>query len=281
MITGAGGQLGTALLKVFSTKSVELFPQTHSQLDITDFKQVWEAVESYHPDVVINAAAFTNVDLCETQPSQAFRTNFLGQKNLTITSENVGAITVYISTDYIFDGEKNTPYREYDAPHPVNIYGESKWWGERATLEHTSRFLIVRTSYLYGQGGENFPSKILRKAKAGETLRLIHNQFFSPSYTLDIAEGISHLILNDCMGIFHLTNSGESTPFTFAEAILREFGVTARLEKVDYKSVRLPARRPQNSVLENFHWGLLRFPPLRPWQEALKDFTASLLPRIL
>ena len=274
LVTGAGGMLGQALREQLSLEH-EVVPLAQADLDVTDLGATCSVLGRAKPQVVIHAGAWTDVDGCERNPDRSWRVNALGSRNVAVACQDAGAACCYLSTDYVFDGEKPDPYTEFDRPNSISCYGASKLAGERYVQTLTARHWIVRSSWLFGPGGTNFVKTILTKARAGEALRVVDDQVGSPTYTHDLAGAIRHLIAGPCYGIWHLTNRGSCSWYDFAAAILEATGLGgARLEPITSKDLNRPAPRPRNSVLRNYCWELEGWPPLRPWSDALRDYLA-------
>jgi len=275
LITGAGGMLGQALRRALG-ESHEVVALSRPQLDVTDLAAVREALARWAPDIVIHAAAWTDVDGCQRDPDRAFRVNALGSRNVALGCQAVGAACCYISSDYVFDGTKVEPYTEFDRPNPISVYGVSKLAGERAVRALTPRHWIVRTAWLYGPGGRNFVRTLLARARDGEDLRVVDDQIGSPTYAPDLAQAIARLIREPRYGLWHLTNSQSCTWYDFAAAILENTGQTGvRLEPILSKDLDRPAPRPRNSALRNYCWEQEGWPPLRRWPDALRDYLAD------
>jgi dTDP-4-dehydrorhamnose reductase len=274
LLTGGTGMLGRALRENLGLEH-EVIPLAHADLDITDLEATRSALGRWKPQVVIHAGAWTDVDGCEQDPDRSWRVNALGSRNLAVACQETGAACCYLSTDYVFDGEKSGPYVEFDTPNPISCYGASKLAGERYVQALTPRHWIVRSSWLFGPGGKNFVKTILTKARAGEALRVVDDQVGSPTYTHDLARAISRLIGGPHYGVWHVTNSGSCSWYDFAAAILESTGLTGtRLEPITAKDLGRPAARPRNSVLRNYCWELEGWPPLRSWSDALRDYLA-------
>jgi len=272
MITGASGQLAYDLQRVLGS-DCRIFPLAKGDMDVTEQSSVNQWTERIGPDVVIHAAAYTRVDEAETNRDQAFRINALGTRNVAVAAQKCGAKLVYISTDYVFDGKKNTPYHEFDSPSPINVYGVSKLSGEEWVKSFHERFFIVRTSWLFGRKGINFVKKILANAEKQRVLKVTCNEIGSPTYAFDLAAFIAELIGTEKYGIYHAANEGQCSRFEFAQAILREAGMSGvRLIPVLSEELRLPANRPQYSALEGMAARLEGFPSLRHWKRALSAF---------
>jgi dTDP-4-dehydrorhamnose reductase len=251
LVTGAGGQLGRELVDVARQAGHDVVGLAKSELDITDQSAVDAAIRKAQPDVIIHAAAWTAVDACESDPDKAHLVNVIGTRNVVTAAKAIGARTVYISTDYVFDGDKSTPYVEEDAPSPQSVYGRSKWEGER---EMGNDDLIVRISWVCGFHGANMVKTILKIMKSQPELRFVDDQVGSPTMADDAAAGIVRLIEHGARGVWHLTNQGSTSWFGFAGDVLEAAGEDrARVKPIrtaDLQPPR-PAKRPANSVLAN------------------------------
>jgi dTDP-4-dehydrorhamnose reductase len=275
LITGAKGMLGQALLQVLGPHH-DVTPLGHADLDVTDLASLRVVMKKSSPQVVIHAAAWTDVDGCERDPDRAFRVNALGSRNVAVACHEASAACCYLSTDYVFDGASTSAYTEFDAVRPLSVYGTSKLEGERAVQTLLSAHWIVRSSWLFGPGGKNFVKTILTKARSGEPLKVVNDQVGSPTYTLDLAQGIAKLIQEPRYGLWHLTNSGSCSWYELACRALSERGLlsTGAITAIDSRALGRPAPRPQNSVLRNYCWELEGWPLLRPWSEAFTDYLA-------
>jgi len=291
LITGACGMLGRDLVEVLSEGQelylldVETFPPSLSskfstlELDITDSEKIYREVTKINPDIVIHAAAYTDVDGCETNRDLAFKVNALGTRNIALACQKFDTEVLYISTDFVFDGEKGEPYVEFDRPDPQSIYAKSKYWGELYISSLLNRYYIVRTSWLFGKNGENFVTKILNLTKEKKEIEVVDDQTGSPTYTKDLARAIAQLIRAEgedissrasLYGIWHITNSGQCSWYEFAREILQ--GSSVRVKPITSEQLNRLARRPKFSVLENRVWRLQGWKPLRHWKEALKSY---------
>jgi dTDP-4-dehydrorhamnose reductase len=270
-VTGSEGMLGHDIGRVFS--DVELVPLTLETLDITVLDAVVARIREISPDYVINAAAFTDVDRCESERDLACRVNGLGARNIAIACEEAGCPVVQISTDYVFDGKKNGPYDEWDDTNPINQYGLSKLMGERFVMSLTNRYYIVRTSWLYGKNGKNFVDTVGRLLSERDGIDVVHDQVGSPTYTADLA-GKLREIIGKGYGIYHVTNSGKCSWYEFAVAIAGKKGIGKRITPVTSEMFRRPAKRPANSVLGHTMLRLEGLGAMRHWEEALGEFLA-------
>src|SRR3989338_5463639 len=235
LVTGAKGMMGSDLMKVLSQKKeYNLIGATRNDFDITDYSQTLQFLKDKRPDIVIHAAAYTKVDDCESHSETAYKVNETGTKNIASGCKDINAKLICISTDYIFNGRKNTPYLENDIPEPLSVYGDSKLKGEQAVQDILNDFIIVRTSWLFGRNGNNFIKAILKQVDkaqkdnlvaAGFSLRVVNDQTGSPTYTADLSKAIEKLISCNANGIFNVTNSGECSWYQFSKKILEYAGV--------------------------------------------------------
>jgi dTDP-4-dehydrorhamnose reductase len=275
VVTGAGGMLARAAIPALETRGHAVLGLTRADADVTLLEPLTAAVARFHPDWVWHLAAFTQVDECESRPDHAHLVNALGARHAALASAACGAALLAVSTDYVFDGEGTRPYREYDAAAPRSVYGASKWAGEEAVREVQPRHLIVRTSWLYGRGGPNFVDTILRKARAGEALRVVDDQRGSPTWTRDLAEGLARLMETGQAGTFHCTNTGDCTWYDLAALALERAGVRASLARTDSAAFPRPARRPAYSVLDHQFFEHVTGHRMPPWQDALSRYLES------
>lgn len=270
LVTGAGGQLGHDLEKVLTGHELRLLGK--EKLDVTDFPAVINAVTDFQPRIVIHAAAYTNVDGCETEPALAYKVNAIGTQNMAISCQEEGAAMVYVSTDFVFDGCKDTPYTEFDETNPISVYGRSKLAGERYVSSLLNKYFIVRTAWLYGREGQNFVKTILRLAGEQDELRVVSDQIGCPTSSLDVARKIAEIIETEGYGLYHTVNTGSCSWFDFGREILRLAGVEKKVIPIGSADLNRPAPRPAYSVLKNYSLELRGFKQLRPWQEALADY---------
>ncbi len=225
------------------------------------------------PDVVINAAAYTNVDGCETDRDRCFAVNAVGVKNIALACRGKGIRIVHFSTDYIFDGRKGTPYSEEDPPAPINVYGASKLEGERFLQDLAENYLLIRTAWLYGRHGKNFVKTILEKASTVKTLEVVDDQIGSPTYSGDLAAAVELLIGGGHRGVFHVTNSGQCSWYEFAGTILEYAGVSGVIVKpIGSERLSRPARRPAWSVLSGRKFIAATGRTMPHWRQALREY---------
>lgn len=271
LITGSNGMLGHDLQEVLNDKH-ELILTTSETLNITDKDQVLKVICENNPDVVINSAAYTDVDGCEDNHDIAYGVNGEGVRNLALACKEIDCPLVHISTDYVFNGKNNRPWVEDDEIDPINVYGKSKLEGEEAILEILEKYFIVRTAWLYGINGRNFPKTMLELAENHSEITVVYDEVGSPTYTLDLAYGISQLIETDYYGIYHLTNSESCSWCEFARYIFEVADVDVKVIPVTASEFARPAPRPSYSVLENKNWINNGFKPLRSYKEAIKEY---------
>jgi dTDP-4-dehydrorhamnose reductase len=271
-LTGAGGMLGNAVQKVFS--DVDLIAFDHRSLDVTSLDRVMETVRGVSPDFLIHAAAFTNVDLCESETEKAYLVNGIGARNVAMACEEIRCPIVYLSSDYVFDGSKGRPYDEWDRTNPINTYGLSKLLGEQFVSSLTSRYYIVRTSWLYGSHGKNFVDTIGKLLAEQDSIRVVNDQSGCPTFTDDLARTIRTL-LGRGYGIYHVTNSGVCTWYDFARAVARMKGSAKEIVPITSEEFGRPARRPAYSVLNNTMLRLEGVAAPRDWEEALASYISG------
>jgi dTDP-4-dehydrorhamnose reductase len=288
LVTGGNGQLGRDLGDVLSGgvpdggvgpggaggDDIDLLSTDIDTLDIVDRAAVGEAFEGFRPQVVIHGGAFTAVDACESQPDTAYAVNALGTRHVAEAAARVGAHLVYVSTDYVFDGTLDRPYREWDDPNPQSVYGRSKRGGELEVAAVGGPATIVRTAWVCGAHGSNMAKTVLRLAQADPdtTLRFVDDQRGTPTFTADLAPAIVGLALDRRPGTFHVTNQGETTWFGFAGAVLSAAGLDpGRVEPISTEALDppRPAPRPANSRLDNAALRLSSLPLLPEWTESL------------
>ena len=271
LITGSNGMLGHDLIEVLKNKN-ELILTTSKTLDITDKDNTIDFILKNKPDVVINSAAYTDVDGCETNQDLAYAVNGEGVKNLALGCKEVGCPLVHVSTDYVFDGTARDPIEEDGEIGPISIYGKSKLKGEEAILEILDKYFIVRTAWLYGINGKNFPKTMLELSKNHSEITVVYDEVGTPTYTPDLAYGISQLIETNLYGIYHLTNSGSCSWCEFAKYIFEIADKDVNVIPVTASEFSRPAPRPHYSVLKNKKWVENGFEPLRDYKDAICEY---------
>jgi dTDP-4-dehydrorhamnose reductase len=277
LLIGANGQLGSDLSHEIQHLTRPLLALTRAHLDLRNHQEVADRLEAANPEVIVNTAAFHKVEACEADPDQAFAVNSLGVRNLANVADRIGARLVHISTDYVFDGETNTPYSEADQPNPINVYGTSKVAGEYFVRSLCKRHLVVRTSGLYGLAGSsgkggNFVQTMLRLGRERGTVSVVTDQTLSPTYTRDLARMIRLLIESDAEGLFHVTNAGHCSWNEFARAIFELASQPVRTEPVTTVSMGASVKRPRFSALANDRLLQSGIGEMRPWRDALADY---------
>jgi dTDP-4-dehydrorhamnose reductase len=266
LVTGSEGQLGQELTELLPRRGHEIVACSRSQLDITDPKIVEENLVLHAPDLVINAAAYTDVDGCETEEELAYRANALGPRNLAQLCERRGCEILHVSTNYVFDGTGKRPYKPFDSPSPISAYGRTKLAGEEYVKHLSNRWYIVRSAGVYGRG-HNFVQTMLRVAAERDVLKVKDDEFISPTYARDLAEGTVRIVDSGEYGLYHLTNSGSCSWYEFAREIFQLAGVEVEVVPIPSSEYPLPAARPANGLLSS-----LGSPEFRHWREALKDY---------
>jgi dTDP-4-dehydrorhamnose reductase len=272
VVTGAGGQLGVDMVGCLLAQGFEVKGFTRSELDITDYEQSKALLTAFRPDVIVHSAAYTKVDQAETDTDEAYAINAYGSRNIAVIAENLGAKLVYVSTDYVFDGQGAAPYDEFHPTKPINVYGRSKLAGEQFVEQFHSRYFIVRTSWVYGKHGANFVKTMLKLAEERDTLTVVSDQVGCPTYTKDLAACIASLVQTEKYGIYHVSNSGSCSWFEFAKAIFELAERKVDVQPVSSEQFVRPAKRPSYSVFG--HKALERngFGQMRHWKEALGAF---------
>ena len=276
MIIGADGQLGTDLCQVIPRE--EQIPLTIKEIDVTDRGQVNAVVTKYRPDTVINTAGYSRVDDAEDHETPAFAVNALGVKYLADACRESGAALVQLSTDYVFNGEKNGPYVETDRPEPRSVYGISKLAGEYCVEYSLKKYFIVRSAGLYGtagclgKGGGNFVENMIKRAAGRPELNVVTDEIVSPTYTFDLAAKLYQLVQTGRFGLYHIANHGACSWHEFTVKIFELLGQKVKINKVSSSEYKTKARRPRYSVLENGGLSALGLDDLRPWPAALKAY---------
>lgn len=284
LITGSKGQLGCELRRLISTGVAEIgaIPEVYreasvlycdlDELDITDEQACLRFVDSNDIGMIINCAAFTNVDACESKPELAAAVNADGPRNLARAAERVGATLIHISTDYVFAGDDPSPRVETDAPSPRSVYGQTKLAGEQQVAAECSRHFIVRTAWLYGYEGANFVKTIMRLARENGMIKVVDDQYGSPTSANDLAYELVKLALTNEYGIYHCTNNGTCSWFEFASAIVDIAGIPCEKNACSTEEFVRPAKRPAFSVLDNARLRATIGDEMRDWRDALESY---------
>lgn len=266
LVTGANGMLGKDLCPLLEAKGHEVIKTDIDDLNIRNKPLVMDFVKKHKPDLIIHGAAYTAVDKAEEEKELAYEVNYHGTKNIAKASKEVGAKIVYISTDYVFDGTKKTPYTPQDKPNPQNIYGFTKLEGELAVQDENPNHYIVRTSWLYGKHGKNFVETMIMLAEKNPKLKVVADQFGCPTYTVALANAIIKIIEdNSKYGIYHICGGGETNWYNFAKKILEFSNIDTPVEPIDSAGFPQLAKRPKYAVMDNEN----RCPD---WQESLKEY---------
>ncbi len=281
LILGAGGQLANELERVLAED--EVLSLSHADADICDEDAVARHARSFHPDCIVNTAAFHRVDDCEDEVERSFAVNAVALKGLCSVAASVGATLVHFSTDYVFDGAERRPYRETDVPNPISIYGMSKLAGEQIVRRYGERYFLIRTCGLYARDGSrskggNFVETMLRLAAEGRTIRVVNDQVATPTSAKDLVKSLVPLLHSDRYGLYHMTNNGSCSWFEFAKEIFKLANLPAKVQPVSSAEFRAKARRPPYSVLDNLALREAGFPELPPWQQALAEYLRERIP---
>jgi dTDP-4-dehydrorhamnose reductase len=282
LVTGAGGMLGTDLCADLAARGHEVIATDHKEgftfLDVTDTRAARALVQETRPEAILHCGAWTDVDGAERNPEPAYRVNALGAWNLAAAARAVDALMVYVSTDFVFDGAKGSPYTEFDATNPLGHYGASKEYGERLVRQTIPNHIIARTAWLYGVHGNNLPYAIMRLAKSKPELPFVTDQIVCPTHTKDLSRKLIDLIEDPLPGTYHVCSAGQCSLFEFAQAVVKAIGsgtpvVPITLAQYMERS-KSPTRRPAYSVLRRFALELRGRDDMPPWQEALAQFLA-------
>jgi dTDP-4-dehydrorhamnose reductase len=281
VIIGGNGQLGCDLLQAFTANGDPVRALTHSEIEISDPASAARALEAAEPGVIVNTAAMHHVENCEREPEKAFAVNALGPKNLALAARQLNAVLIHLSTDYVFDGSKTTPYVEDDVPRPLNIYGITKLAGEHFVRCSTEKHFVIRTSALYGKnpcrakGGLNFVELMLKLAKERPEIRVVANEIVSPTWTAELANQIVKLSRSDAFGLYHATAERSCSWYEFAREIFSCTNAQVSLKVAGLNEFPAKVRRPAYSVLENRGLKMLGMNVFSPWQEALHHYLGA------
>ena len=277
LVTGADGMVGRAVTSHCLSLGDEVMAHNRQSLDITDDEAVRATFARESPDAVINCAAWTDVDGCESDSERAFRVNCRAVESLSLNSRRVEAVFVTISTDYVFDGEREGFYTQRDDPAPRSVYGIAKLEGERRAQAASARTVVVRSGWIFGPGGRNFLSTVIERARRGERLKTISDSYGTPTYALDLAARLRELAQLDLPGVYHVVNAGAGASFEeFTRAALKVAGCEAlKVEAVSMDTLQRPAPRPRNSRLRCLLSEALGLQPLPNWESALANFAGS------
>lgn len=277
-VIGANGQLGNDVVAAFSENGDAVHALTHSEIEISDTESVKRAISQVQPELIVNTAAMHHVENCEREPEKAFAGNALGPKNLAAVAREVGAALMHVSTDYVFDGEKHSPYVEDDSPRPLNVYGITKVAGEHFVRCTTDRHFVIRTSGLYGKspcrakGGLNFIELMLKLAKERGEVRVVADEMVTPTSTAELARQIVKLSRSDQYGLYHATAESSCSWYEFAQEIFALTDTPVRLKAAAPGEFPAKVVRPKYSVLENRALKAQGLNVFKPWQNALREY---------
>lgn len=276
LVTGANGQLGFDVVKRLQIENIECHGIDLEDLDITDDAEVKPFIANYSPDVVVHCAAYTAVDKAEEEKELCYRINVLGTRYVAEACKAIDAKMVYISTDYVFDGELDRPYEVTDIPNPINYYGQTKYEGELEVQKIIDKYFIVRISWVFGANGNNFVKTMLMLGKERDEISVVSDQIGSPTYTVDVAELLTDMIKTDRYGIYHATNEGYCSWYELAKEIFNIAGMDVKVNPILALEFKTIARRPNNSRLskESLSDGRLKLLPF--WRNSISDFVTSL-----
>jgi len=279
MIIGANGQLGTDLVNYFASR-YDLICLTEKEIEVSDIQSVNEALTTNKPRIVINTAAFHKVDECERQPVRSYEVNSLGVKYIAQCSQQIGAKLVHISTDYVFDGQKQSPYTEVDIPHPLNVYGVTKLAGEYFMANEMDDYLILRVSGIYGKHkcigkGGNFINAMLRQYRSGNEIRVVSDEILTPTSTVEICRQLDVMVKNDLKGLYHTTNEGQCSWYEYARKIFHILKLEVEIRPVPVSFFPMTVKRPTYSVLENHRLKEYHLNIMNDWDVALEEFLSK------
>jgi dTDP-4-dehydrorhamnose reductase len=277
-VVGGNGQLGADVVQAFTDNTDEVCALTHSEVEVTNFDSVSRSLAEQSPNVIVNTTAMHHVENCEREPEKAFAVNALGPRNLAVVARYLGAVLMHVSTDYVFDGIKASPYDEADVPRPLNVYGNTKLAGEYFVRCTTEKHFVVRTSGLYGKrlcrgkGGLNFVELMLKLARERDEVRVVDDEVVSPTSTEELARQL--VVLSHCKdyGLYHATAEGSCSWYEFAREIFSLTGTRVGLKVASPNEFPAKVPRPRYSVLENRALKLLGLNTFKPWQDALRDY---------
>lgn len=282
-VIGSNGQLGHDIVRSFADQGDEVCALTHDDIELSNSESVVRCLNAVQPEVVVNTAAMHHVEGCEQNADRARQVNVLGAQNLAIATRDLGSVLIHVSTDYVFDGTKGSPYLENDEARPLNVYGKTKLEGEQLVQSSNPRHYVLRTAALYGshpcraKGGQNFVDLMLRLARERGRVRVVDNEFTTPTATADVAQQIVAMSRSDAYGLYHATAEGACSWYEFAREIFRAAGVSVSLEAASASEFPAKVIRPSYSVLENRGLKRQSLNLFRPWQEGLHAYLTEKL----
>jgi dTDP-4-dehydrorhamnose reductase len=280
-VIGSNGQLGHDVVRAFAEQRDEVRALTHQDIELSSLESVAACLRATRAEVVVNTAAMHNVESCEQQPGRAQEVNVVGARNLATATRDLGSVLIHVSTDYVFDGAKGTPYVESDEARPLNVYGRTKLEGEQFAQDINPKCFVLRTAALYGnhpcraKGGQNFVDLMLRLARERGRVRVVDNEFTSPTATTDLARQIASLSRSDAYGLYHATAEGSCSWYEFAREIFRMADVPVTLEVASPNEFPAKVPRPAYSVLENRKLKSQNLNLFRPWQDGLHAYLSE------
>ncbi|MFX0094547.1 MAG: dTDP-4-dehydrorhamnose reductase [Candidatus Hodarchaeota archaeon] len=280
LITGANGQLGQDFQKLFEKEGINFIATditpNYDSVDITNLDELRDFARRNPIEIIINCAAYNAVDKAEDEWKSAYLINGIGPRNLALVANEINATLIHYSTDFVFNGQKGSPYTILDTPSPISKYGESKLLGEKFVQQHANRYYLIRVSWLFGKGNENFVTKVLRWSKGKNELKIVIDEVSSPTYTIDLANATYRLLKTEAYGLYHITNSGKCSRYEWSKYILDEVGWEGNLLETTCKDFDLPAKRPEFSVLDNFGTKEIIGYELPNWKDATSRFLREL-----
>jgi len=275
LVTGAGGQLGMEFVKEFERRGMDFLAVSYKELDISDFQKTYAFIKEMRPEIIINCAAYNDVDKAEAEVLNAHKSNALGAYNLAIAASEAGAFLVHYSTDYVFDGSKGSVYEEGDAPNPLNEYGKSKLLGELYIDDVLDERLVFRTSWVYGVGERNFIRRLLKWGEQSDRLNVACDEVSVPTSTKTIVDLTLRALDTGISGLYHLVNSGYCSRYDWAELVLERLGIKKELHPVSKDVFNLPAKRPSFSAMSNRKIKEVLCIEIPEWREELEAFLSS------
>lgn len=277
LVTGVGGQLGYDVVKELKKRNINCIGTGSQQFDITDYKAAYQFIVDYMPDAVIHCGAYTAVDQAEDEQGLCYKVNVIGTENIAKICKKIDAKMIYISTDYVFDGTKEGFYEVDDDPNPQNVYGKTKFDGESAVKGRLEKYFIVRTSWVFGNNGNNFIKTMLRLGKENKELNVVSDQVGSPTYTVDLAKLLVDMMQTNKYGIYHVTNEGVCSWAEFAEKIFEINKMKVKINHVSTQEYLRKAKRPKNSRLSKKKLRELGFEKLPSWKNAIERYINSVV----
>ncbi len=276
IITGCNGQLGREMNRFYAGNTdIELINTDVDELDITNVDAVMKLAKEVQPYAIVNCAAYTAVDACETNQDLAFKVNAIGPRNLAIAARETGAKILHVSTDYVFDGTKETPYYESDPICPQSVYGSTKAEAEKMVQQMAERFYILRTAWLYGDG-KNFAKTMLRLSETNDVVKVVGDQFGTPTSAYELTKSIDSLLFTDNYGLFHATCEGSCNWAEFATEIFRLAGKNTKVQAITTEEYGAPANRPAHSVLENYMFKMTSGYMFADWHDVIEKYLKEL-----